>query len=287
MKKICSVAILILCLSLCSCGTSADANTPKSAELSEKYDFYKESVKSIRNGCHVTPEEADEIFLILVDKCGMTDLINNVYEQYDGSFSISTSEKNYTVTLENSVVSTVTTPHWFSNVQLYPEDESNLEYAEEDSAADGNENPVDSAGDNSETSIDSAVEVPHRSGEEIVGISDKNISEIDIYFWGEVRNDVTGNWRYSSTADDIDIENYALSYYKEYFENDNEIHCIVNFTRKTTASLKVYGGMIFLSLYDYVDGEEHDANLMFSGTPLIDYIIYTDNGDIEKVETTD
>ena len=45
--------------------------------------------------------------------------------------------------------------------------------------------------------------------------------------------------------------------------------------------------MIFLSLYDYVDGEEHDANLMFSGTPLIDYIIYTDNGDIEKIEKTD
>lgn len=278
--------VLFFCfLLLTSCGGSPSSE--KSAELSEKYDFYKESVKSIRNVCNVTPEEADEIFLILVDNCSMTNQINSVFENYDGTFSINTSEKKYTVTLENGVVSTVTTPYWFSDVQLYPEDESNLEYSEEDNSAEETESPVDSSAGESETSTDSAVEVPHRSGVEIVGISDKNISDISIYFWGEVRNDVTGNWRYSSTADDIDIENYALSYYKEYFENDNEIHCIVNFTRKTTASLRVYGGTIFLSLYDYVEGEEHDANLMFSGTPLIDYIIYTDNGDIEKIEKTD
>lgn len=278
--------VLFFCfLLLTSCGGSPSSE--KSAELSEKYDFYKESVKSIRNVCNVTPEEADEIFLILVDNCSMTNQINSVFENYDGTFSINTSEKKYTVTLENGVVSTVTTPYWFSDVQLYPEDESNLEYSEEDNSAEETESPVDSSAGESETSTDSAVEVPHRSGVEIVGISDKNISDISIYFWGEVRNDVTGNWRYSSTADDIDIENYALSYYKEYFENDNEIHCIVNFTRKTTASLRVHGGMIFLSLYDYVEGEEHDANLMFSGTPLIDYIIYTDNGDIEKIEKTD
>ena len=30
-------------------------------------------------------------------------------------------------------------------------------------------------------------------------------------------------------------------------------------------------------------GEEHDAKAMFGGTHLVDYIVYTDNGDIEKV----
>lgn len=131
---------------------------------------------------------------------------------------------------------------------------------------------------------DSTPEVPHRSGEEIVGISDKDISEIRMNFVGKVRNDVTEKWRYSTTSEDIDIEKYALSYYEEYFENDNEIHGIVNFTRKTTARLNVYNNMIFLSLYEHVDGEEHDAKIMFSGTPLADYIIYMDNGDIEKSE---
>ena len=135
-----------------------------------------------------------------------------------------------------------------------------------------------------ESPADNALEVPHRSGEEIVGISDKDVSEINMNFAGTVRNDVTENWRYSTISEDIDIENYVLSYYKEYFESDNEIHGIINFTRKTTARLNVFGNMIFLSLHDYVDGEEYDAKLMFSGTPLVSYIIYTDNGDIEKVD---
>lgn len=134
------------------------------------------------------------------------------------------------------------------------------------------------------TPVNIEEEVPHRSGEEIIGISDKDISEIDINFADKVKNDTTGNWRYSTISEDIDIEVYAFSYYKKYFKNDNEIHGIINFSRKTTARLNVSGNMIFLSLYDYVDGEEHDAEVMFSGTPLVNYIIYIDNGDIEKID---
>jgi len=86
------------------------------------------------------------------------------------------------------------------------------------------------------------------------------------------------------TADNIDIENYALSYYKTYFKSDAEIHGIVNFTRKTTSSIRVNGGILFLDIYDYVDGEEKDAKLMFSGTLLKSYMIYTDNGDIQQIQ---
>lgn len=277
---------LFLCLLLLT-GCGGSPASEKSVELSEKYDFYKDSADNIRRGCDVTSEEADDIFIILVNECGVSDLINYVSNNNDGTFSIWSSGTKYTVTLDNGIVSTVFTRSWFSDVQLYPKDESNLEYADEDSVSDVAEAPTNSTENDSEVSTDNVAEVPHRSGENIIGVSDKNISDISIYFWGDVRNDSTGNWRYSTTADDIDIESYALSYYEEYFESDDEIHCIVNFTRKTTSRLNIFGDMIFLSLYDYVDGEEHDANLMFSGTPLIDYIIYTDNGDIEKIEKTD
>ena len=46
MKKISFVLSFLICLLLCSCGSS----TPKSAELTEKYDFYKE-------GRSATPDE--------------------------------------------------------------------------------------------------------------------------------------------------------------------------------------------------------------------------------------
>lgn len=54
-----------------------DTNTPKSAELSEQYDFYTDSVTKIRTGMNITPEQADEVFLVLIS-CGMDKEVFNV-----------------------------------------------------------------------------------------------------------------------------------------------------------------------------------------------------------------
>ncbi|MCI7638302.1 MAG: hypothetical protein MSS60_00560, partial [Clostridiales bacterium] len=36
-----------------------------------------------------------------------------------------------------------------------------------------------------------------------------------------VPNDVTGNWRIASIAENIEMQDYALDYYKEYFKSDD------------------------------------------------------------------
>lgn len=126
----------------------------------------------------------------------------------------------------------------------------------------------------------------HRIGENIIGISDKDVFDIggpSKFNRDKVRNDVTGKWRISTIAENIDIKDYALSYYKKYFHNDSEIHAIVNFNNNTTTSITYLSGLLFVDTYDYVKGEEHDANILFSGTHLSQVIIYTDNGDIEKI----
>lgn len=126
-------------------------------------------------------------------------------------------------------------------------------------------------------------EVPHR--ENMYGISDKDIDDLDSNFTvSNVRNDVTGNWRISTIAETFDIEDYALSYYKKYFSNDDEVHAIVNFNNKTTTRINVVKGVgLDVTILEYVDGEEHDAKELFGGMPLKEYIIYADNGDIEEV----
>lgn len=268
MKKLYCIVALFLCLSLCSCGVFVDTDTPKSSELSEKYSFYENSVASIRGGCNVSPEEADEIFLVLVNDCGVDKEVS-VTPYTNAPYSVKYGSKTLSMTLDGSTVAEI----FDGESQIYPAAAADISTTEESGAPEETKAPADSVS-----------EVPHRSGEKIVGVSDKDVSEISMNFAGKVRNDVTENWRYSTTSEDIDIENYVLSYYKEHFENDNEIHGIINFTRKTTARLNASGNTIFLSLYDYVDGEEHDAKIMFSGTPLASYIIYTDNGDIEKAE---
>lgn len=126
--------------------------------------------------------------------------------------------------------------------------------------------------------------VPHREGEEIVGISDKTLDDVNILFDDSVRNDVTGNWRLARIAENnFNFAEYAVDYYNKYFKADNEVHAIVNFTTNTTTRINANSTMLFVSVYEYVPKEEHDAKILFGGQKLSDYIVYLDNGDIEKV----
>ena len=115
-------------------------------------------------------------------------------------------------------------------------------------------------------------------------INYKDISDLDPVFWKSVVNDATGKWRYATISDDVNISDYALSYYKEYFKSDDEVHAIINFADKTTTRINCGGDRLLISVLDYVDGEEHDAKKMFGGTPLESYCVYLDNGDIEITE---
>ena len=135
-----------------------------------------------------------------------------------------------------------------------------------------------------ESESESAKEVEHRSGDEIIGISEKDISDLHLVYYESMIDDVTGKWRLSVMSEDVDIQDYVYSYYNKYFKDDTEIHGIVNLSSNTTARISCVSGMLFVTEYSYVDGEEHDAKLLYSGTPIKSYIVYTDNGDIEKSE---
>ncbi len=100
----------------------------------------------------------------------------------------------------------------------------------------------------------------------------------------DVHNDVTGKWRIASIAENIEMQDYALDYYKKYFESDDEIHAIVNFNYKTTTKISVMGNLLDVSVYEYVDKEEHDAKLLFSGMLLKEYHVNIDNGEIEEIQ---
>ena len=66
--------------------------------------------------------------------------------------------------------------------------------------------------------------VEHRTGDNIVGISDKDITTIYSTKYDTVRNDVTGNWKCIVIAENnFNVEDYALSCYKNYFDSDKTI----------------------------------------------------------------
>lgn len=93
-------------------------------------------------------------------------------------------------------------------------------------------------------------------------------SGYELNFSTSVRNDTTGNWRISTTSDSFVPADYALEYYETMFSSDDEIHAIWNATLGTMTRLAVYDGVLYVDTLEYVDGEEHDADLLFSGEIL-------------------
>lgn len=100
----------------------------------------------------------------------------------------------------------------------------------------------------------------------------------------KVRNDTTGNWRISCIAENLEMKDHALEYYNQYFTDDSEIHFIVNFNYNTTTKIMVSGGQLDVTVQDYVPKEEHDANVLGSGTLLGEYFVDKETGEIEQIQ---
>ena len=91
---------------------------------------------------------------------------------------------------------------------------------------------------------------------------------MELQFFDNVRNDVTGNWRRSATASSLSPADYALEYYEAMFSSDDETHSVWNATLGTNTQISVAFGILYVDTYEYVSGEEHDAKIMFSGEKL-------------------
>lgn len=118
--------------------------------------------------------------------------------------------------------------------------------------------------------------------EKIIGVSDKDFSKVTKSKPSEVRNDSTGNWRITKISENIDIEEYALSY-ADLNMKDDEVHHIVNFNYHTTTWLNKMNGLLYVDIKEYVKKEEHDAKKLGSGMLLKSYVIFPD-GDIQELD---
>lgn len=149
MKKIvCLIASAIIVLSLSACTVKEEVSTAKADELKAQYSFYENSVKEIRKKMDVTPEQADEIFIILTS-CGMNQDINYIVGS-GGKYTVDVGKigegvTNYYVTLENGVVSEV-------------KDGLTVVYPEGDSSDSSDSSEIQEPGEETEVSLESAVD---------------------------------------------------------------------------------------------------------------------------------
>lgn len=129
--------------------------------------------------------------------------------------------------------------------------------------------------------VEESTPIVEEKNENIVG---KDFSKISTEKPKKVNDDVTGNWRRMDIIEQADMEEYAVDYYNRNFESDNEIHAIINFTYHTTTRISCIESQLDVTVYDYVDGEEHSAKTLFTGTKLAEYLVNKSDGAIEKLE---
>ena len=108
-----------------------------------------------------------------------------------------------------------------------------------------------------------------------------DIDGASFVFTDYVNDDTTGNWKLSKTADQVPVKKYALDYYKKIFNNDDEVHAVVNFTYKQTAAIKCLGNMLDVTVHEYVPKEEHSAKTLFGGRVIKEYQIDIKTGKIK------
>lgn len=113
MKKISFVLSFLIFLLLCSCSSS----TPKSAELTEKYDFYKSSISGLKTATGVTAEEADELFIVLASECGVDSFFTVTKNTSGGFYNVNYGLNTLEVYLDGNTISEV----YNKKDKIYPE----------------------------------------------------------------------------------------------------------------------------------------------------------------------
>ena len=127
-------------------------------------------------------------------------------------------------------------------------------------------------------------EVPEQIEEQLKeGQIGKNIDDFNVTYTDSVINDATGKWSYILIAENIDIREYAWSAFANYAKGNEGVLAVINFTLNTTTCIKDLGGFLDVSTYEYVKGEEHDANIMYTGQLLSEDFVY-DDGKVENIQ---
>ena len=114
--------------------------------------------------------------------------------------------------------------------------------------------------------------------EHTVGRAGRSIEGLDI----ETPKTVPNGYFVSQYDSPIEFTEYALSYADAYIAL-GEIHWMINKVANTSTSVYDTVDMLYVTVYEYVEDEELDGGTLGTGTPLFDYEIYKDNGDIVEV----
>ncbi len=99
---------------------------------------------------------------------------------------------------------------------------------------------------------------------------------------GEIPIDVSVRCILSNYTSENTPDTFALDYYKAFFEDDHEVHAIINEFLGITTRVACDNGMLFVTVFQYHQDDERKTIDIFYGKPTSEYVININTGDIEK-----
>ena len=148
------------------------------------------------------------------------------------------------------------------------------------SAADSTE--PDTSADET-TPVDVPEETPGKAYAAVQSADTSVLDDMDIKVHN-VSDDVTGNARRTFVTTTKSAEEYAIAYYKEYFESDKEIHFLLNFYSNTMSIISNSGNFLDVRICEHVDGEEHSGKTIGRGQLYAEYYVNLETGEIQKLD---
>lgn len=162
-------------------------------------------------------------------------------------------------------------PEEAEEVQEEPAEEPEEEKVEETAEETDEEVPEETE---AEAEVKEAAEAP----------APKEDFPYDVTFYKEVRNDKTGRWRMGVMAEAVQVQDIALDYWNHFAESNDEVHIVVNFAYNTTTVINRYGDTLVMDVHEYVDGEEHNADIAGSGQYLGTFTVDCTTGEVTEIK---
>lgn len=98
------------------------------------------------------------------------------------------------------------------------------------------------------------------------------------------RNAQDGTKVATIAQNNLDPKDFAFDYYTTCFEDGDVAHYVENLTTNTSTEIRNINGQVFVTVREYIDGEEHDGEFAGSGMLLSEYQMNPETGALDKLQ---
>lgn len=119
-------------------------------------------------------------------------------------------------------------------------------------------------------------------------LKDDMIQKYHLVVLAGPHDDKTGKLHVAGYTAVVHPQDIAEEYYKAFFEDDSEIHCLWSNAYNTISKISLIdSSTLDVTVHEYRDKEEHYADQILGGQVYEQYLVHLDTGEVEKVDLSE